>query len=74
MFFLMPWYIPRQYQELTLLEIREIEKQIVDKFDDNALELINEKYFRTAPLMTIKTRTEQVTEQIQKSIWDRKNR
>lgn len=67
-------YIPRQYDELSLLEIREIEKQIVDKFDDNALELINEKYFRTAPLMTINTRTEQVTEQIQQSIWDRKNR
>ena len=58
--------------ELTPLEIREVEKQVVDKFDDNALNYINEKYFRSAPLMIINTRTEQVTEQIQKSIWDKK--
>ena len=65
-------YIPKQYDDLSPLEVREIEKQIVDKFDDNALAYINEKYFRQFPLMTIKTKTEQITEQMQQSIWDRK--
>lgn len=65
-------YIPRQVDDLAPLDILNIENQITDKFDDNALEYINEKYFKYAPLMTISTKTEQVTEQIQKSIWDRK--
>lgn len=42
------------------LEIRKVEAQIVDKFDDNGIEIINEKYFKTAPLMTINTKKEQV--------------
>ena len=65
-------YIPRQYDELTPVEIMNIENQIIDKFDDNALEYINEKYFKSAPLMTISTKTEQVIDNIQKSIWDKK--
>lgn len=65
-------YIPRQYEELTPLEINYIEQQIVDKFDDNAMDVINERYFRSNPLMIIKPRTEQVMEQIQDSIWNKK--
>lgn len=65
-------YIPKQCQDTTPLELKRIEEQVVDKFDDNALEYINEKYFRMYPLMTIKTKTEQVIEQIQDSIWGRK--
>ena len=66
-------YIPRQYDELKPLEILSIENQIVDKFDDNALALINERYFRSSPLMTIKTKTEQAIDQIHHSIWDKKH-
>lgn len=66
-------YIPRQYDDLTLLEIRKVEEQIVDKFDDNGIDIINEKYFKTAPLMTIKTKKEQIIDQIQQqSIWETK--
>lgn len=64
-------YIPRQSDEVTPLELHNIELQIMDKFDDNALEYINEKYFKPCPLMIIGNKTEQVVENIQKSIWDR---
>lgn len=65
-------YIPRQYMELSPLEVKKIEQQIVDKFDDNALSIINERYFRSDPLMTINTKKEQVAEQIHRSIWEGK--
>lgn len=65
-------YIPRQYTDLSPLDIRHIEEQIIDKFDDSALNMMNERYFREFPLMLINTKTEQVVEQMRGSIWDRK--
>ena len=66
--------VARQYLEVTPLEIQLIERQIVDKFDDNALQVINEKYFKTNPLMIINTKTEQVIKEMNphQSMWDKK--
>lgn len=49
-----------QYSELTPVNISYIENQLVDKFDDDKLNEINETIFRQCPLMIVNTRSEQV--------------
>lgn len=64
-------YIPEQYEAASPMNVRHIEEQMVDKFDDNAMNYMNERYFKMAPLMLIGSKTEQMVEQInqQSSIW-----
>lgn len=49
-----------QYSEVTDMQLEDILNQIVDKFDDNALVRINQKYFNRFPLMTINMKSSQV--------------
>lgn len=52
--------IPMQYNRLSELEIHGIMSTIEDKYDENALRLINERYFQMHPLMIINPRSEQI--------------
>lgn len=52
--------IPMQYNRLSELEIHGILSTIEDKYDENALRLINERYFQMHPLMIINPRSEQI--------------
>lgn len=49
-----------QLKEVTPLDISLIKQQITDKFDDNTLRQMNERYFLHCPIMTINTKTDQV--------------
>lgn len=49
-----------QYNDITHNQLEDILSQIVDKFDDNALVKINQKYFNRYPLMTINMKSSQV--------------
>lgn len=49
-----------QMKEITPLEINLITRQLEDKFDDNTVKQMNERYFKKFPLMIIKSRSEQV--------------
>ena len=49
-----------QYNRLSKSDIHRILSNIEDKFDDNALRTINERYFQMHPLMLINPRSEQI--------------
>lgn len=48
-----------QYNELSELDIHNILGQIIDKYDDNTLHYINDKYFQDSPLFIVKDHREQ---------------
>lgn len=52
--------ITLQYNRLSESDIHRILYRIEDKFDENALRLINEKYFQMHPLMIVNPRSEQI--------------
>ena len=52
--------IKMQYNRLSESDIHRILSHVEDKFDENALRLINEKYFQMHPLMLINPRSEQI--------------
>lgn len=52
--------IVMQYNRLSELDIHRILSQIEDKFDENTLKTINERYFQMHPLMLINPRSEQI--------------
>lgn len=49
-----------QYQKISHSQIYEILSYIVDKYDDNELYNINEKYFKDTPFLIIQPKSEQV--------------
>lgn len=49
-----------QYQDISGSDERDIFNQITDKFDDNALIYLNDKYFKDHPIMTIDTKSDQI--------------
>lgn len=65
--------IAYQYNELTELDIHKILSQIEDRYDDNALDYINERYFIKYPLFNVKNHKEQIFNETEntKSIFDR---
>lgn len=49
-----------QYRELTPVDIHNIISQIEDKYDENTLDYINDRYFQMCPIFSIKTHKEQL--------------
>lgn len=49
-----------QLHEVEPVELHKIKSCLVDNFDDNTLEAMNEKYFRQFPIDIIKPKTQQV--------------
>lgn len=54
--------IEYQKKEVNSLMISLIRQQVVDKFDDRTLKMMNEKYFLHCPIMLVETKTNQVME------------
>lgn len=52
--------IDYQKKDVNPLMISLIRQQVVDKFDDRTLKVMNEKYFLHCPIMLIETKTNQV--------------
>lgn len=64
--------IETQYSELTPLDIHKIVSQREDKYDDKAIEYINDRYFQFCPIFTVKNHRDQIyKEDKRKSIFDR---
>lgn len=49
-----------QMKDVTPVQREHITSQLIDKYDDNTLEYINEQFFQCCPIMTIQTRSEQI--------------
>ena len=66
--------IEKQYQALSPLDIHKIVSQKEDKYDDNAIDYINERYFQFCPIFVVKNHKSQVFQEDlnRKSIFDRK--
>lgn len=52
--------IEYQLKEVNPYIISKIKQQIVDRFDDRTLKLMNEKYFLHCPIMLVETKTNQI--------------
>ena len=49
-----------QLQDVEPVELHKIKSFLVDNFDDNTLEAMNEKYFKRFPIDIIRPKTQQV--------------
>ena len=49
-----------QLREIEPIELHKIKSCLIDNFDDNTLEAMNEKYFKAFPIDIIKPKTQQV--------------
>ena len=57
---------------MSELDMHNILNQIIDKYDDNTLYYINDKYFQSCPIFIVKDHKEQILNtENKKSIFDR---
>jgi hypothetical protein len=63
-----------QFEDMSIMDRELISKQVEDKFDDNSLAYINDKYFKHCPIMTINTKSDQIMRNINHSdMWSKRN-
>lgn len=64
-----------QYNDLTPSDIYSITKQIVDKFDEQAIDILNQRYFQRCQIMNIDTLYKKIQDKIynpvKKSVFDK---
>lgn len=63
--------IEMQYIELTPVDIHNVLSCIEDKYDDNTLLVMNDKYFQNHPLMMINMKSQQIQSKSRRNIFDR---
>lgn len=64
--------IEYQYNNMSELDMHNILNQIIDKYDDNTLYYINDRYFQSCPIFIVKDHKEQILNtENRKSIFDR---
>lgn len=62
--------IHTQYNRTNIVEVGHIEKQLVDKFDNLSLKLLNQNYFDEHPLMLMELQSDKTVSKIKKNVFE----